>query len=543
MRITNVVQGTQPWHELRATKFTASEAPMMMGASKYQSRDALLKQKATGERPEVNSFQEKIFARGHAAEDAARPLVEKLIGEELFPATAISDEYDWMLASFDGITLLEDIVFEHKLYNQNLFAHVLNGHLEPHYYWQLEQQLLVSDAEKAIFICSDGTSENFASCEYVSLPERREQLIAGWLQFQKDLAHYEQKEEVIILEAEPIRDLPALTYKMDGLTLNSNFDVFKQATMALIEKSKLPIETDQEFADAEQLVKVFKSAEDKLKALSEQVLGEVESIDAFTKELKFISEQIRQARLAADKQVKNRKDDIRKGILNDANAKIQQHLNTLSLEIKAPMPAPTISMLDAMKGKKTVQSLEEAASTAIAHTLVEADLLANKAKENYATLSTHVEYQFLFNDWPVICFKDTDDFSALVKTRIANHKAAEGIRLEQERQQMQIEADAKAQAKVEAQKEMPSASEESKQSDVIAHALKKGKIALESASLAQHIEASEIKVVPMVQMTAKEANYLRKRDAILTALENAGVDNWSGYDNAISNITNTNIQI
>ncbi|PSU41189.1 homogentisate 1,2-dioxygenase, partial [Photobacterium phosphoreum] len=266
-------------------------------------------------------------------------------------------------------------------------------------------------------------------------------------------------------------------------------------------------------------------------------------IDAFTKELKFISEQIRQARLAADKQVKNRKDDIRKGILNDANAKIQQHLNTLSLEIKAPMPAPTISMLDAMKGKKTVQSLEEAASTAIAHTLVEADLLANKAKENYATLSTHVEYQFLFNDWPVICFKDTDDFSALVKTRIANHKAAEGIRLEQERQQMQIEADAKAQAKVEAQKEMPSASEESKQSDVIAHALKKGKIALESASLAQHIEASEIKVVPMVQMTAKEANYLRKRDAILTALENAGVDNWSGYDNAISNITNTNIQI
>ncbi|PSU71355.1 homogentisate 1,2-dioxygenase [Photobacterium phosphoreum] len=542
MRITNVVQGTQPWHELRATKFTASEAPAMMGASKYQSRDALLKQKATGERPEVNSFQEKIFARGHAAEDAARPLVEKLIGEELFPATAISDEYDWMLASFDGITLLEDIVFEHKLYNQNLFAHVLDGHLEPHYYWQLEQQLLVSGAEKAIFVCSDGTEKLFASCEYVSLPERREQLIAGWLQFQKDLANYEQKEEVIILEAEPIRDLPALTYKMDGLTLNSNFDVFKQATMALIEKSKLPIETDQEFADAEQLVKVFKAAEDKLKAISEQVLGEVDSIDSFTKELKFISEQIRQARLAADKQVKNRKDEIRKNILNDANAKIQQHLNTLSLEIKAPMLAPTVSVLT-MKGKKTVQSLEEAADTAIAQALVEADLLANKAKENYAILSTYAEYQFLFNDWAAICFKDTDDFSALVKTRITDHKAAEDIRLEQERQQMQIEADAKAQAKVETQQEITPANEESKQSDVIAHALEKGKAVLSPTTLAHKIETSEIKAVPMIQMTAKEANYLRKRDAILTALENAGVDNWSGYDNALRNITNINVQI
>ncbi|WP_144384294.1 RecBCD nuclease inhibitor [Photobacterium malacitanum] len=29
-----------------------------------------------------------------------------------------------------------------------------------------------------------------------------------------------------------------------------------------------------------------------------------------------------------------------------------------------------------------------------------------------------------------------------------------------------------------------------------------------------------------------------ERDAILTALENAGVDNWSGYSNAIAEIYN-----
>ncbi|WP_146145911.1 hypothetical protein [Photobacterium kishitanii] len=114
---------------------------------------------------------------------------------------------------------------------------------------------------------------------------------------------------------------------------------------------------------------------------------------------------------------------------------------------------------------------------------------------------------------------------------------------EQERQQMQIEADAKAQAKVEAKQEILSTSEESKQSDVIAHALEKGKAVLSPTTLAHQIETSEIKAVPMIQMTAKEANYLRKRDAILTALENAGVDNWSGYENAVSNITNTNTQL
>ncbi|WP_146143540.1 hypothetical protein [Photobacterium phosphoreum] len=57
-------------------------------------------------------------------------------------------------------------------------------------------------------------------------------------------------------------------------------------------------------------------------------------------------------------------------------------------------------------------------------------------------------------------------------------------------------------------------------------------------TLAHKIETSEIKAVPMIQMTAKEANYLRKRDAILTVLEEAGVDNWSGYSNAIAEIYN-----
>mgnify|MGYP006185947583 CR=1 FL=1 len=33
-------------------------------------------------------------------------------------------------------------------------ADVRAGDLDAHYYWQLEQQLLVSGAEKVIFVCS-----------------------------------------------------------------------------------------------------------------------------------------------------------------------------------------------------------------------------------------------------------------------------------------------------------------------------------------------------------------------------------------------------
>lgn len=558
MQIINVTQGSQAWLDLRATKFTASEAPAMMGASKYQSRDALLKMKATGETPEVSSYQEKIFAKGHATEEAARPLVENIIGDELFPATAISDEYDWMLASFDGITMMEDVVFEHKLFNQGLYERVLANDLEPHYYWQLEQQLLVSGAEKAIFVCSDGTSDNFASCEYHSQPERRDQLVAGWQQFKKDLASYGDKPEVVKVEAEPIRELPVISYKMDGLALNSNLDAFKQAATELVEKSKQPIETDQDFADAEQMVKTFKGAEDKIKALSEQVLGEVQSIDSFVKDLKFIGEQIRQARLATDKQVKNRKDEIRRQILTAANNKIHQHALLLEQQIQANLPHIATSVLDAMKGKKTVQSLQEAADTAVSQIMVELDLHANKAKANLAALNNHADHQFLFNDWSAICFKETDDFEALVTSRIAKHKEAEQQRLEQERLRIQREEKEKADRELEAERqrirneERAAAQAELKsqpqavvpqqavtdmpapqQSAAIQSALQKGKAALEPIA-GVSIGAAEIKATPMVQMTANEANYLRKRDAVLSALEAAGVDNWSGYDDAMA---------
>lgn len=68
--------------------------------------------------------------------------------------------------------------------------------LEPHYYWQLEQQLLVSGAERVIFVCSDGTEQNFVSMEYRPVRGRAEQLIEGWKQFEADLEAYEPVEAV-----------------------------------------------------------------------------------------------------------------------------------------------------------------------------------------------------------------------------------------------------------------------------------------------------------------------------------------------------------
>ena len=193
MKLIDIQQGSPEWLALRLGHFTASEAPAMMGDSPYTKRVELLYQKATGYRPVVTPYQQKKFDEGHAVEAAARPIVERREGQELFPVTAVRAVNGLpLLASFDGLNLDKTLIFEHKLWNKKLIAQIEGEGLEPSYYWQLEHQLLVADqAERVLLVCSDGTADNFRHVYYESQDYRRDALIAGWQQFQTDLEQYQ----------------------------------------------------------------------------------------------------------------------------------------------------------------------------------------------------------------------------------------------------------------------------------------------------------------------------------------------------------------
>jgi len=114
MKTHHVQQGTAEWLALRAGYFTASEASAMMGVSKYQTRSDLIKKKSTGIADDIDENTQRLFDRGHATEATARVIAEGIIGQDLYPAT-VSDDMDYLLASLDGMTMDDSIIFEHKL--------------------------------------------------------------------------------------------------------------------------------------------------------------------------------------------------------------------------------------------------------------------------------------------------------------------------------------------------------------------------------------------------------------------------------------------
>lgn len=422
MKILNVTQGSPEWLAVRATHFTASEAPAMMGASKYLSRADLLRQKHTGLADEVDENKQRLFDRGHAAEAAARPIVQAIIGDELYQTTGIIEvEGLPLLASFDGLNMLGDTGWENKLFNAALAEQVSAGELNPHYYWQLEQQLLVSGAERIYFTTSDGTPENTVGMWYEAVPGRREKLIAGWKQFAEDLANYQHVEPAAPKPvANAIEALPALVIQAEGRVLSTNLDAFKAKATAFIDSIKTRLVTDQDFADADQMVKFLKDGEGKLALAKEQALAQTASLDELFRTVDAISEQMRSKRLALEKLVKAEKEDRKADLVVAAKTEFDAYLQKLNARIGGnwmpPLNGPRWA--EAVKGLKSLDSMRDKLATALAHAKIEANEIADRIEANRKLLAgAEHDHIYLFPDFALVCTKAIEDFAALLFQR------------------------------------------------------------------------------------------------------------------------------
>jgi predicted phage-related endonuclease len=438
MKIHNVAQGSAEWHALRAKHFTASEAPAMKGASKYQTRTDLLTLKKTGIAPDVTPSQQFIFDKGHATEAAARPLVEVMIGEELYPVVGTLGN---LLASMDGATMLGETLFEHKLWNESLVAQVKAGELAPHYYWQLEQQLLVSGAERVIFVCSDGTAENFVHMEYRPVAGRAEQLVEGWKQFEADLAVHEVADAPSIVVGKAPDELPALRIELTGMVTASNLKLFEQSALAVIDSVKTTLQTDQDFADAKKAVKWCGDVEEAVAAAKKQALSQTQTIDELFSSLDRVSAHARETRLKVDKLVKAQELLVKTNIKQKAEQALIDHVAAINKTLgKVVLPNVAADFAGAMKNKRTIASLQDAVDTELARAKIDASQAADGIRLNLTSFAElAAEHVFLFNDIQQLVTKANDDLVTLIKFRISEHQKAEEEKAEATRKRIREE--------------------------------------------------------------------------------------------------------
>lgn len=429
MELLKLIQGSPEWLATRLSHFTASEAAIMMGDSPHMSRDELLTYKTTTVQEEVDSFTQRIYDKGHALEEMARPIVERIIGQDLYPVTGRLDVDGLpLLGSYDGLTMMQDLVFEHKQWNAEkakVMSETNSVLLE--YAWQLEQLLLVSDAKEAVFVMSDGAEDNFVLIRYESIVERRAKLIAGWKQFAKDLVGYEPKEYKPAAVGTVPDQLPSLSIQLMGEVKSSNLAIYEKTALQFIESISTDLATDEDFATAEKTIKFCDATEKELEVVKKQALSQTEDIATLFATVDTLKEAMRSKRLELNKLVKHQKEQIRQNIVVNARQSLMAHIEEINARLDGVvMPVITADFDSAIKGKRTIKSLEEAANDELARAKIQAADVEVRILRNLSLLNEKgAEYKFLFRDLQTLVLKDEEDFAAAVTLRIADYEAEE----------------------------------------------------------------------------------------------------------------------
>lgn len=178
------------------------------------------------------------------------------------------------------------------------------------------------------------------------------------------------------------------------------------------------------------MTKFLADGEKSLELVKKTAQSQAEPIDTLFRAIDDVHEMLRQKRLILEKLVKARKESIRTEIMQAGQSDLADYIKGLNKRLgRVLMPAIPADFAGAMRSKKTVDSLKNAVSTVLANAKIDADSAADRIEANLATLDELAkDFPALFPDIASIANKQQEDFTALVKTRIAEHKEAEAKR-------------------------------------------------------------------------------------------------------------------
>lgn len=524
--IHDVQQGTPEWHALRnRVKHTASELPAIRGNSKYKTRAQAIREAATGIKPEVSEFQQRKFDEGHATEAAARAIVEEMLGEDLFPATATTDD-EYLLASSDGGTMLGEKGFEHKLWNEEIAAQIRSGKLHPMYTDQMDQIIAVFGYEVIIFVTSDGTKDKFEWLGYTGNPESIARIRADWEQFDKDVAAYvpEVEESKPILTARPIENLPALVIEVTGRVTHSNLVEFKQAAVAVISSIKTELVTDQDFVDAQEAVTYLENVEESAKHAKQHALNQTESIAALHRTLDEVIKMASDVRKKLSKTIDSEKQLRKEQLIQKYQQQLHAHRQQLAERAPYMPHVLAADFAGALKQMRSLKAMEDKLKAVLANAMVEASAIADRIEKNIKALTPDgQDWRFLFPDLHAVANKPCEDFANLLDARVAKHKEMEAARTAEIQRQAEEAARRKvAQEQAESARKAQEAEAQAKaKAETPAVTLSEVVHAVAPAAVAEAVAPS---APSSPRVVAKEAEPLKPYRRIIELLEDMSED-------------------
>lgn len=149
MRIVNLEQGSKEWLIWRESRLTATDIPVILGSNPFKNKLQLWEEKLGFREPtKLNAAME----RGQKLEPEARLLASKELSLDFEPVVVESEEFPWLAASLDGISIGWDVILEIKCPGESTHLSAINQIVPPYYQDQMQTQMLVTNTLKCFYV-------------------------------------------------------------------------------------------------------------------------------------------------------------------------------------------------------------------------------------------------------------------------------------------------------------------------------------------------------------------------------------------------------
>ena len=152
MKVLQVEQNTDEWRTLRRSKVGASDISILMTGTDKEIYDLYWEKKGH------DKYQTSAMRRGSQMEDEARRWFQTQTDISFERPVGLHDEYDWLLASFDGLNFDLGVSLEIKCPNE-VPSCLETWKSWKRYWWQVQAQLAVGGHEKSFLLAYSGPKQ------------------------------------------------------------------------------------------------------------------------------------------------------------------------------------------------------------------------------------------------------------------------------------------------------------------------------------------------------------------------------------------------
>ncbi len=137
-----IQQDTQEWLNMRKNRIGASDAPIILNVSPYRTAYQLWSEKLGLIEPQQMNF---AMSEGKRKEADGRKRFEGIIGKSVCPDVLLHPNFNYIMASLDGISEDRQLICEIKWPGKADHELALNGKVPEKYYPQVQLQMEVCD--------------------------------------------------------------------------------------------------------------------------------------------------------------------------------------------------------------------------------------------------------------------------------------------------------------------------------------------------------------------------------------------------------------